>query len=76
MAQTRKTTSKTVKTPVGLYPHDLLYGQAGKATTTKAITINSSKVSLDIEFLLFMYAGYSLKHLPLSSQPYYREWQN
>ncbi len=54
MAQIRKTTSKTVKKPVGLYPHDLLYGQAGKATTTKAITISSNKVSVDIEYPLFL----------------------
>jgi hypothetical protein len=49
MAQTRKTTNKTGKTPVGLYPHDLLYGQAGKDIRTKAITMISNNVSIDIE---------------------------
>jgi hypothetical protein len=54
MAQTRKTTNKTVKTPVGLYPHDLLYGQLGKENTTKAITTNNNKVSIDINLLHFI----------------------
>jgi hypothetical protein len=54
MAQTRKTTNTTVKALVGLYPHDLLYGQLGKENTTKAITTNSNKVSIDINFLRFI----------------------
>jgi hypothetical protein len=50
MAQIRKITSNTVKTPVGLYPHELLYGQAGKDIITKAININRNNVSIDINF--------------------------
>jgi hypothetical protein len=57
MAQIMKITSKIVRTPVGRYPHSLLYGQAGKAKTTKAITTNNNKVSVDIEFLLNLLSG-------------------
>src|ERR1700679_2701040 len=68
MAHIRKTTSKTVKTPVGLYPHDLLYDQLGKDMTTNAMMINKNNVSLDIVFsilfMLFYYLNFVL--LPAS----------
>jgi hypothetical protein len=55
MAQIRKIANKTAKTPVGAYPQDLLCGQAGSATTIKAITINNNTVSVDIEFSFLFY---------------------
>jgi len=53
MAQIRKTTNKTVKIPVGLYPHELLYGQAGKENITKAINNNKNSVSIDIDLSFY-----------------------